>query len=108
MIQKDGPEGYKPVFEGVTIKNLTHGDKTHLTKVVLNKGALIPEHKHPHEQTGYLLSGKLRFFSGNQEFVVLPGDSWTILGETMHGAEALDACVVLECFSPAREDYLKL
>ena len=108
MIVKAGSEGYKPVLEGVTLKNLTFGDKTHLTEVRLNKGAIIPEHKHPHEQTGYLLSGKLRFFSGDFEAIALPGDCWTFLGETMHGAEALKDTIVLECFSPAREDYLRL
>ncbi len=108
MITKDSPKGYKPVLEGVKLKNLTHGDKTHLTKVMLEKGAIIPEHKHPHEQTGYMLSGKLKFFSGKREFIVLPGDSWTFPGDTLHGAEALEECIVLECFSPAREDYLKL
>jgi quercetin dioxygenase-like cupin family protein len=108
MIVKAGPEGYKPVLEGVKLKNLTYGDKTHLTEVMLKKGALIPEHKHPQEQTGYLISGRLRFFSGDDEAIAYPGDSWTFVGEIMHGAEALEDTVVLECFSPAREDYLKL
>ena len=108
MIEKAGPEGYKPVLESVTLKNLTLGDKMHLTKIKLNKGAIIPEHKHQHEQTGYLLSGKLKFFSGDNEAIASPGDSWTFRGHTLHGAEALEDTVVLECFSPAREDYLKL
>ena len=108
MIVKAGPEGYKPVLEGVTLKNLTLGDKTHLTEVKLDKGAIIPEHKHPHEQTGYLISGKLKFFSGDNEAIAYPGDSWTFLGQTPHGAEALEDTVVLECFAPTREDYLKL
>lgn len=108
MILKAGPEGYKPVIEGVTLKNLAHGDKTHLTQVKLEKGAVIPEHQHPQEQTGYLLSGKLRFFSGEEEAIAQPGDSWTFTGGTIHGAEAMEDSVVLECFSPLREDYLNL
>lgn len=108
MIVKARPEGFKPVIEGVKLKNLTHGDKTHLTEVKLKKGAIIPEHNHPQEQTGYLLSGRLRFFSGDDETIALPGDSWTFVGGTMHGAEAFEDTVVLECFSPPREDYLKL
>ncbi len=108
MISKAGPDGYKPLLEAITLKNLTHGEKTHLTQVKLEKGAKVPEHKHPHEQTGYLLSGKLKFFSGGNSTIALPGDSWTFVGETMHGAEALEDTVVLECFSPVREDYLKL
>ena len=108
MIEKAGPGGYKSLLKGVTLKNLTHGIKTHLTEVHLKKGAIIPEHKHPHEQTGYLLTGKLKFFSGEKDAVALPGDSWTFPGDTMHGAEALENTIVLECFAPAREDYLKL
>jgi quercetin dioxygenase-like cupin family protein len=108
VISKDSPEGYNLLLKGVRLKNLIHGDKTHLTKVLIAKGAVIPLHKHGNEQTGYLLSGKLRFFSGDQEFIVLTGDSWTFPGNVPHGAEGLEESVVLECFSPVREDYLKL
>ena len=108
MIVKAGSEGYHLVLEGVWLKNLSHGEKTHLIEVKFNKGAIIPEHNHPHEQTGYLISGKLKFFSGEQEEIALPGDSWTFVGDSMHGAEALEESVVIEIFSPAREDYLKL
>ncbi len=108
MILKAGSEDYKPLIEGVALKNLAHGDKTHLTQVKLEKGAVIPEHHHPHEQTGYLLSGKLRFFSGEEEAIALPGDSWSFPGGTRHGAEAMEDTIVLECFSPLREDYLNL
>ena len=106
MIVKAGPESYKKVLEGVTLKNLVHGEKTHLTQIKFKKGAVVPEH--PQEQTGYLISGSLRFFSGNEETIALPGDSWTFAGGTPHGAEALEDTVVIELFSPVREDYLKL
>jgi len=108
MIVKAGPEGYNKVLEGVTLKNLVHGEKTHLTQVKLKKGAVVPEHQHPQEQTGYLISGSLRFFSGKEEAIALPGDSWIFAGGTPHGAEALEDAVVIELFSPVREDYLKL
>jgi len=108
MIVKAGPDGYHLVLEGVWLKNLSRGEKTHIVEVKFNKGAIIPEHNHPHEQTGYLISGKLKFFSGEQEAFALPGDSWTFVGDLMHGAEALEESVVIEVFSPAREEYLKL
>jgi len=108
MILKAKPEGYKPLIEGITLKNLAYGEKTHLIQVKLGKGAVIPEHQHPQEQTGYLLSGKLRFVYGEEEAIVLPGDSWSFSGGTIHSAEALEDTIVLECFSPLREDYLSL
>lgn len=108
MISAGNSEGYKEVVKGVLLKTLSHGANTHLTKVILKKGAVIPEHQHPHEQTGYLISGCLRFFSGETETVAHPGDSWNLPGGLPHGAEALEDTVVIEVFSPAREDYLSM
>ena len=108
MIVKAASEGFKELLEGVRLKNLVHGERTHLTKVELKKGALVPEHQHPQEQTGYLISGSLRFFGGDEDTIVSPGDCWIFAGGEMHGAEALEDTVVLECFSPVRQDYLEL
>ena len=108
MIVKAGPEGYKDLIEGVKLKNLVHGERTHLTQVKLKQGAVVPEHQHPQEQTGYLISGRMRFFSGDNETIVTAGDCWNFAGGEMHGAEALEDSVVVEMFSPLREDYLNL
>ncbi len=62
MIIKADPDGYREVLAGVRLKTLVHGARTLLTEVKLEKGAVVPEHQHPHEQTGYLISGSLRFF----------------------------------------------
>jgi len=79
MIVKAMPGGYKDVLEGVSLKNMVHGERTHLTKVKLKKGAVVPEHQHHHEQTGHLISGRLKFFNGDEETIVTPGDSWIFL-----------------------------
>jgi len=107
MINRADVKDFKEITAGVWLKTLTHGEKTHLTEVRFDKGALVPEHRHPHEQTGYLISGSLRFFSGSSERVVLPGDSWIFPGDTPHGAEALEDTVIVEVFSPLREDILR-
>ncbi|MBW1749401.1 MAG: cupin domain-containing protein, partial [Deltaproteobacteria bacterium] len=43
---------------------------------------------------------------GSEEIVCNPGDSWCIHGDIEHGAEALEDSVLVEVFSPVREDYL--
>jgi quercetin dioxygenase-like cupin family protein len=98
--------GYNEVLPGVRLKTLVHGRLTHMTEVKFRKGAVVPEHHHPHEQTGYLISGSLRFFNGTEEAIARPGDSWSLPGGFPHGAEALEDTVVIEVFSPLREDYL--
>jgi quercetin dioxygenase-like cupin family protein len=108
MIVKAGDDGYNELLPGVRLKTLTHGPKTHLTEVRFVAGAMVPEHQHPEEQTGYLVDGRLRFFGADGETVVAPGDSWTFEAGVPHGAEALEDSVVVEMFSPVREDYLAL
>jgi quercetin dioxygenase-like cupin family protein len=106
MFNKSNPEGYKKMLDGVELKAPVHGERTMLTTVRFVKGAVVPVHQHLHEQTGYLVSGSLRFFGGEEEFVARPGDSWNIPSGEPHGAEALEETIVIEVFSPIREDYL--
>jgi len=98
--------GYRPVLKGIKLKTLVYGEKTLLTEFRLNKGSLLPKHSHPHEQTGYLISGRIRLSVGGNKFEAEPGDSWCIPGDTEHWAEILVDSVAIEVFSPVREDYL--
>ena len=100
--------GYKALAEGVQLKTLVHGEKTHLCEFRIAKGGKVPEHSHPHEQTGYLVSGRMRFLVGDDSFEAGPGDSWCLPGNVVHAAEVLEDSVMVEVFSPLREDYLKL
>jgi quercetin dioxygenase-like cupin family protein len=106
MLRMADSKGYKELLEGVQLKSLVHGERTHLTEVRLAKGAVVPEHQHPQEQTGYLISGSLRFVIDGEESVATPGTSWSLPAGISHGAEALEDTVVVEVFSPVREDYL--
>lgn len=107
MFTKADESGYAEVLEGVRIKTLAHGGRTLLSTFRISAGAVIPTHGHPHEQTGYLVSGRLDFSIGDDRFDAGPGDSWNIPGEVPHGAIALEDSIVIEVFSPVRDDYLQ-
>ena len=106
MYQTKTDNGFKQVLDGIQLKTLVHGDKTLMAEFRLDKGSDLPLHSHPHEQTGYLVSGRLRLFFGDQSYDVRPGDSWCIPGDIEHRAEALEASVAIEVFSPVREEFL--
>ena len=108
MFYKANDDGFKDVLPGIRLKTLVYGDKTLLTEFRMNAGAVLPRHAHVHEQTGYLMKGKIRLTIGEQMFDVKEGDSWCIPGKTQHSAEILKDSVAVEVFSPVREDYLPL
>jgi quercetin dioxygenase-like cupin family protein len=106
MFYRKDDAGYREVLPGITLKTLAYGDRTLLSEFKLQKGASMPIHNHPHEQTGYLVAGRLRFVIGDESFDATPGCSWSIPSDVGHGADALEDAVVIEVFSPVREDYL--
>lgn len=106
MFQPHDDLDYPKILDGIQMKTLVYGDKTLMTEFRLKKGSVLPQHQHPHEQTGYLVSGNIRLTLGDEMHNVKAGDSWSIPGDMMHGAEIMEDSVAIEVFSPVREDYL--
>ena len=96
----------RELLPGVTMRTLAHGERTLLAEVRLARGAVIPEHRHPQEQTGYLVAGRLEFSVAGESLVAEPGSSWSLPADLSHGASALEDSVVVEVFSPIRQEYL--
>ena len=93
-------------MDGIERKTLVYGEETLMTEFRLRKGAVLPRHSHPHEQTGYLVKGRMRLLIGTEQFEAQGGDSWCIPGELEHGAAILEDSVAIEVFSPVRDDYV--
>ncbi|MDD3927441.1 MAG: cupin domain-containing protein [bacterium] len=106
MFYKVSECGYRQVLPGISIKTLVYGEKTLFSEFKMEADSILPQHSHLHEQTGYLVSGKVRLTIGPETFDACPGDSWCIPGNTDHSAEILEASLAIEVFSPVREDYL--
>lgn len=103
----------KPVeqFPGVTRRTLVSGDNLTLVEIRFAPGAEVPEHTHPHEQAGHVVSGRVRFRIGASgaaaaiERDLGPGDSYLIPGDLPHYVRAEDAATLIEVFSPVREEF---
>lgn len=106
MFEKQSEVGYVLAVDGVKQKTLVYGEKTLMVEFRLHKDAILPMHAHPHEQSGYLVSGRIRLTIGAEIHLVGPGDSWCIGGGVKHSAEIVEDAVAIEVFSPVRHDYL--
>jgi unsaturated pyranuronate lyase len=106
MFEKQSETGYRRLTEGIQIKPLVYGEKMLMVEFLLRRGHELARHTHPHEQTGYLVKGHIRFSVGDEIHNVLPGDSWCVPGGVEHGGEVIEDSVAVEVFSPVREEYL--
>jgi unsaturated pyranuronate lyase len=84
-----------------------HGNNLTVARLELKKGASVPEHSHINEQVSMVESGALKFSIGGGEQIVRAGDVLVIPPNLPHAAEALEDSVVVDVFSPHREDWLR-
>ncbi len=70
-------------------------------------GAVVPLHTHVAVQSGFVLSGKVRFFdeAGNER-ILGPGEGYLFHSDEPHGSVAIEATDLIESFTPARPEYL--
>ncbi len=77
-----------------------------MVKVKFEKGSIASQHTHFHTQTSFCHSGKFEFSIDGEKHVIEAGDGLYIAPNLIHGAVCLEAGVVLDVFSPVREDFL--
>ncbi len=69
-------------------------------------GAVGALHHHPHIQSTYVRSGRFEFTIGDETFEVSPGDSFVIPSMAVHGCRAIEPGVLVDTFTPRRDDFL--
>lgn len=102
-------DALKKVFKGVSLDSLAVGEKSMATKMNYVGGNFAETHTHPHEQCGYVVSGKYRLrmeHGGKIDLILNSGDSYAIPGNTPHSFEVIEGGEVVDFFTPPREDYL--
>lgn len=81
-----------------------------LAQVHLAAGCIVPWHAHENEQVACVVEGALRFRIGDEngeEILVRAGEVLHLPSNLPHWAEVLEDSVVLDLFSPPREDWLQ-
>lgn len=91
---------------GVKRKVLAYGDDMMLVEVHFEEGAEGAAHTHPHSQTTYVLEGEFEFTVSGKTAVVNKGDMVYMTPNALHGCICRKKGILLDCFSPYREDFL--
>jgi quercetin dioxygenase-like cupin family protein len=85
------------------------GDGMMIAHVYLQKGSVVPRHRHVNEQITYILEGALHFSIGEdgaEEVIVRAGEVLTIPSNVPHQAVALEDTLDVDVFNPPRQDWL--
>lgn len=94
------------VGEGLIRQLLGYNDSILMAKVEFEAGAVGTVHAHTHSQVSYVVSGEFDVFIDGVETRLGPGDSFYIEPNLDHGAVCRKAGVLIDVFSPVRDDFL--
>jgi len=91
---------------GVSRKFLGFDNQIMMIKVHFDKGAIGSPHQHFHTQATYCVEGKFEFDIAGEVEIVKAGDGVYIPPNAMHSALCLEEGILIDVFSPVREDFL--
>lgn len=98
---------WQEVDKGVRRKIMSYDDRLMLVKVAFDKGGVGTLHQHPHSQITHVESGVFEVEIGEERKILKAGDAFYIPPNMMHGAVCLEAGILIDVFSPMREDFIE-
>ncbi len=97
---------WEPVVPGLKRKIMGYDDKIMMVQVHFETGGIGANHQHFHSQTTYVVSGKFEVNIDGDKQILGPGDGFFVAPNLDHGATCLEEGVLIDVFSPVREDFL--
>jgi quercetin dioxygenase-like cupin family protein len=95
----------RQIWQSAAVRTVD-GERLTMGVVELDANALVPEHRHDHEQLGMVLHGSLEFRVGDQKRELGPGGTWKIPSNVPHEVKVgSEGAVVLDVFAPVRQDW---
>lgn len=90
-------------------RQIIHGEKLMIARMKFKNGFIVPLHHHMHEQITQVISGKMRFWFGDnkeQTMELYPGDVVVIPSNLPHEAEMIGDVEEIDTWAPPRQDWL--
>lgn len=93
---------------GLKRKIMAYDDNLMMVKVAFEKGGIGTLHSHFHTQMSYVESGEFEITIGERKQVLRQGDVYYIPPHVVHGALCLSAGMLVDIFTPMREDFINI
>ena len=92
------------ITKGIRARAVTT-DTISVLHVVLDDGAILPEHSHYHEQVVNVIEGELELTVSGEKYILKSGNVMVLEPNVIHSGRALTACKVIDIFHPLRADF---
>jgi len=104
----DNDKSWEVLDEKVKRKIMAYEESLMVVKVAFQAGGVGPLHQHRHVQITHVESGVFEVEIDGQKQVLKAGDAFHIPANILHGAVCLEEGVLIDVFSPMREDFIKI
>lgn len=98
---------WESVGDGVSRQMMGYDGQLMMVKVKFEKGSVGSTHTHYHSQVTYVVSGKFELTIGDETRIIEEGDGYYVAPDVSHGCVCLEAGMLIDTFSPMRQDFLK-
>jgi|CZKP01.1.fsa_nt_gi quercetin dioxygenase-like cupin family protein len=95
------------IQEGIRRKILGFDDNLMMTLMEFKKNSKGSVHTHPNRQITFIVYGSFEIQIESEKKLLNKGDSFFIPPSVQHGVTALEDALLVEVFSPSREDFIK-
>ena len=97
---------WEEIDPGVKRKIMAYDDKLMVVKVQFEKGSIGTIHQHSHSQISHVESGTFEIEINGYTKTLAAGDAFYVPPNVLHGAVCLAAGILIDVFSPMREDLI--
>lgn len=97
---------WENVGDRVQRKILAYDDRLMLVKVRFASGGIGTVHQHPHSQITFVESGVFEIELDGTKQTLKAGDAYYVAPGKLHGAVCIEDGMLIDAFSPNREDFL--
>ena len=91
---------------GLIFRKFVNGEKLTFAHFTAKKGAQAAIHSHENEQVTYVLKGAIKINIDGKEVILWTDDVLVIPSNAPHSATVLEDIILIEVFSPVRQDWL--
>lgn len=106
LFQVENEMPWEDLGNGIQRQVYGYNDQIMLVKAKFEAGAIGTLHEHPHTQVTYVASGVFEMSIGEEKKIIRTGDGYYVPPNTIHGCVCLEPGVLVDAFTPHREDFL--